>query len=260
MTYYPLLNKRIVVTRSEDQSENIISMLKEAGAKVLLVPTIKIAPVNLSPEDENLLASYHDYDFVIFTSINSVRFFFQRANIHDKASSKPSIISIGKKTAEVIKSFGFNVNFIPPKSTSKDLIDFLSNLEWKAKKVLIPTGNLSTNEIAVFLKSRGALVNRIIIYKTLPNDSIEEKIREEIILGHFDLIIFYSPSQVRNFLAIFGTETLKGKQIATIGPTTRKSVEQHGLKVTFTPEYSTNEDLLNRLIYGSNLDIENEKL
>ena len=47
MTHLQLLNKRIVVTRAEEQSENITSMLRKIGAIVLLVPTIKIVPSDM---------------------------------------------------------------------------------------------------------------------------------------------------------------------------------------------------------------------
>ena len=106
---------------------------------------------------------------------------------------------------------------------------------------------MSNDEIAEFVESNGAVADRVVVYNTLPNDSIDEKIKSEIRNAEFDLIIFYSPSQVKSFINIFGVEILKDKQIAVIGPTTKKAVEHHGLHVTIVPENSTTENLVESL-------------
>jgi len=62
------------------------------------------------------------------------------------------------------------------------------------------------------------------------------------------LIVLYSPSQVKNFIKIFGADILKGKQIAVIGPTTKKAVEHYGLDVAIMPDNSTTEDLMATLL------------
>ena len=248
MAHLPLLNKRIVVTRSEEQSGNIAAMLSEAGAAVLLVPTIKIVAAELSAEDRSVVSSYGEYDVVIFPSVNSVRNLFKRIVIGKNAHEKPYIVAIGKKTAEAIGEYGIAADFVPGKFNSTELIRALSRFQWNGKKVLIPVGNLSSSEIPDFVRSNGAMVDRVVVYETVPNDSIDESIKQEIVSQRFDTIIFYSPSQVKNFIDIFGPHILKGKQIAVIGPTTKRSVERHGLRVSIIPENSTSEDLMNSLL------------
>lgn len=239
----PLLNKRIVVTRAEEQSENIASMLGKAGATVLLVPTIRIVPERLSSEDESHVLSFYDYDAVIFPSANSVKNLFSNFTVEKHSTTKPYIIAIGKKTAEAIAEFGLAADFIPGKFTSEKLMESLAGFDWRAKRVLIPVGDLSNDELADFVESNGAVADQVVVYRTLPNDSIDDAIKSEIRSGQFDMIIFYSPSQVKNFISIFGTNILKAKQIATIGPTTKKSVEHYGLNVSIVPDKSTTEDL-----------------
>lgn len=248
MVQHPLLNKRIVVTRAEEQSESIISLLKQTRATVIAAPTIRIVPAGLSPEDELRIFSFYEYDVVVFPSANSVRNFFPKLVVDRQQRTKPYIIAIGKKTAEAISEFGFAADFIPGKFTTDDLMKSLSGFEWKAKRVLIPVGNLSSDEIAEFIESNGAVADEVVVYETLPNDLIDETTKFEIGSGQFDIIIFYSPSQVRNFVGIFGVEILKNKQIAVIGPTTRKAVEHYGLDVAVMPDDSTTEDLIKSLL------------
>ena len=85
----PLFGKRIVVTRAEEQSENVVLLLRKAGASVIMAPTIKIVPAELSSEDERRTFSFYEYDVVIFPSMNSVRNFFVKI----ENSRQPSSIS-----------------------------------------------------------------------------------------------------------------------------------------------------------------------
>jgi uroporphyrinogen-III synthase len=244
----PLLNKRVVVTRAEGQSENISLLLKKAGATVIPVPTIRIVPTNLSPEDESHVHSFYEYNAVIFSSANSVRNLLPKISTDEHRTTKPYIVAIGEKTAEAISEFGIAVDFVPGKSTSEELMNSLAGFDWNTKKVLIPVGNLSNNELADFVRSKGGVVDQVIVYETLPNDSIPDPIKSEIQNKKFDIIIFYSPSQVRNFNDIFGVEVLKEKQIAVIGPTTKKAVEHYNLDVAIIPDNSTTEDLITTLL------------
>ncbi len=248
MAHLQLLNKRIVITRAEEQSENIASMLRKAGAIVLLVPTIRIVPADLSSEDNSRISSFYKYDVLIFSSTNAVKYVFSRVVISKDSLLKPYIIAVGKKTAEAIADFGFSADFIPGKFNSEEMIKSLASFEWKEKRVLIPVGNLSNDELADFVKSKGAFADKVVVYKTLPNDSIDDAIKAEIRSAKFDLIIFYSPSQVKHFVSIFGVDILKKKQIAVIGPTTKKTVEHYGLDVDIIPDNSTTGDLIASLV------------
>jgi uroporphyrinogen-III synthase len=248
MAHLRLLNKRIVVTRAEEQSENIVSMLRKVGAIVLLVPTIRTVPANLSSEDELRISSFYKYAIVIFSSTNCVKNFFSKIIIREDLPSKPFIIAVGKKTAEVIAEFGFSADFIPGKFTSEEMMKSLSDFEWKEKRVLIPVGNLSNDELVDLVKSKGAVADKVVVYETVLNDSIDDAVKTEIRLGQFDMIVFYSPSQVKNFVSIFGADILKEKQIAVIGPTTKKTVEHYGLYVDIIPDNSTTEDLIASLL------------
>ncbi|MGO9481028.1 MAG: uroporphyrinogen-III synthase [Candidatus Kryptoniota bacterium] len=244
MAHLQLLNKRIVVTRAEEQSWNVAAMLRKAGAIVILVPTITIIPAVLSQKDEACISSFYGYDVVIFPSVNSVKNFFTKITIDKYSPVTPYIVAIGSKTAESVAEFGFAADFVPVKFASEVLMKSLAEFEWKAKRVLIPAGNLSNDELIDLVESKGAVADKVVVYETVPNDSIDGAIKEEIRSRQFDAIIFYSPSQVKNFISIFGAEVLNGKRIATIGPTTKKTVEHYGLEVAIVPDKSTTEDLI----------------
>jgi uroporphyrinogen-III synthase len=68
-------NKEILITKSKTESEKSVSMLTDAGAKIIYFPTIKIIPIIDSPELNNIRNNLDAFDFLIFTSINSAEIF-----------------------------------------------------------------------------------------------------------------------------------------------------------------------------------------
>src|ERR1051326_1933601 len=73
--HLPLFGRRIIVTRAREQAPELSDKLRALGADVIEFPVIEIQP----PADPALLdrAIEHlaDYDWLIFTSVNGVRFF-----------------------------------------------------------------------------------------------------------------------------------------------------------------------------------------
>ena len=94
-----LSGKKILITRSKDNSENVFKLLEEKGAEVFYVPTIKIVPVDDYSDFRRALIDINKYSFIIFTSINAVNFFFEKAK--DIDLSKLLVAAVGKKTAQV---------------------------------------------------------------------------------------------------------------------------------------------------------------
>ena len=74
----PLFGKRIVVTRPREQAAELVDALEQLGATVVEAPTVRIVPPeDFAPLDE-ACASVGQFDWVVFTSVNGVDYFFQR--------------------------------------------------------------------------------------------------------------------------------------------------------------------------------------
>ncbi|MGC8594139.1 MAG: uroporphyrinogen-III synthase [Candidatus Kryptoniota bacterium] len=244
-----LSGKTFLVTRTEEQSGEIVARLQLLGANVIVVPTIKILPRELTEFERNCILNYQNYNVLIFTSANAVRYFI--ANVTGKKRLGQMVISIGSRTAASLNESGFVVDFIPDKYDSDSLIKSMEKFDWKGKRVLIPEGSMSRHDLAFALRSFGAEVDEVIVYQTVPNDMIEEDIKEKVFRGEFDAAIFFSPSQASNFVQLFGKEVLKGKSVAVIGETTAKAAKEIGLSVSIQPRNSTIDDLIESLIVAS---------
>ena len=68
----PLAGRVILVTRAREQADRFAALLEEAGARVLLVPTIVIEPPDSWAPLDEALARSREYRWAIFTSVNGV--------------------------------------------------------------------------------------------------------------------------------------------------------------------------------------------
>ncbi len=242
--HLPLSGKKIVVTRAEEQSGFISAELEKLGASVLGVPTIRIEAAELTAADAAKVSAFSKYDVAVFTSTNAVSYVRSHVDLKRGPDMKPYVVAIGKRTAGLLAESGIVPDLIPEKFNSADLMKALGEFEWTGKKVLLPKGNLAGSEVADSIRAHGGTVDEVVVYHTKPNDTIDGQLKSQVTSGKFDAVVFFSPSQIKNFLNVFGTSVLKGKEIAVIGPTTKKAAENSGLNVDVVPENSTTESLI----------------
>ncbi|MCX7918559.1 MAG: uroporphyrinogen-III C-methyltransferase, partial [bacterium] len=112
----PLFGKRILVTRTRSQASEFVRVLESFGAEVIEFPTIEIIPPsNWRPLDK-AIRNLANYDWVIFTSVNGVTYFFQRLaekNLDSRLFRTARIAAIGPATAEALKEKGLIPDIVP---------------------------------------------------------------------------------------------------------------------------------------------------
>ena len=74
----PLFGQRIVVTRPVGEGGKAAAVLEALGAEVLLAPTVQIRPTADPGPLDQAIDRLGDYDWLVFTSANGVRFFLER--------------------------------------------------------------------------------------------------------------------------------------------------------------------------------------
>src|SRR5689334_15282779 len=67
--------RRIVVTRASDQASELVRLLAERGAEPIEMPVTRIEPLDFAPL-RDIIARLGDYGWVVFTSQNGVRIFW----------------------------------------------------------------------------------------------------------------------------------------------------------------------------------------
>jgi uroporphyrinogen III methyltransferase/synthase len=114
---------------------------------------------------------------------------------------------------------------------------------------LFPKSSIACDVLPKELRSLGALVDEIVTYKTvIPESENLEQVRTFLSDGKINIITFFSPSSVRNFVELFGVEILRGVLVAVIGPTTSESAKEAGLEIHVVAKQQTAESLVQGIV------------
>ncbi|MCX7874717.1 MAG: uroporphyrinogen-III synthase [Melioribacteraceae bacterium] len=247
----PLILSNILITKKKEELNNNFLELQNFCRNIFYLPTIKVNSIISDAVKEVLFYKIHKYDYLIFTSKNSVEIFAKSFfDIFEKLSNK-KIIAIGESTAKKCYEYQIKVDIVPENYSVKGIINYFSDINIVNKLFLIPCSILSTNELKENLEKYGAIVDLIPIYNVETNyDDIDtiNKIKNE----NIDVFIFTSPSSFKNFLTIFEISDIEkffsNKVICAIGTTTEKSINQYGLNVNVVPKNFSLDHLLDALL------------
>ncbi len=251
----PLLGKRVLITRARDQAGALVDRLAELGAEPIEFPTIQIIP----PQDfgplDAAIGRLPAYDWVIFTSVNGVAFFWERLAATGKnarALDHAQIGAIGPATAQALMQCGLRVHFTPTQFIAESILDTIGNVA--GKRILLPRADIAREALADGLRKRGALVDEIAAYRTVPA-RLSPDLRDAVLGGRIDIATFTSSSTVRNFVHALGgidpAEALRGAQIACIGPITAQTARELGLRVDIIAKEHTIEGLVKAIVEGN---------
>ena len=251
----PLQGKKIVVTRARAQASDLVRSLSEKGAEVLEFPTIEILPPSRSDEIDREIRRLSDYDWVIFTSVNGVRFFFGRVRFLGKDSrifASTRIAAIGEKTAEALQEKGLRADLVPDDFTSRALFESLraKNLV-RGKKFLLGRADIAPPDLCESLKKEGADVVEIEVYRTHPQFD-KQKLFEWLGKQGVDFVTFTSSSTVRNFFEPIPPSMRKKlrTRFVTIGPVTSRTLREYGFRPFKEAKVHTIEGLVETLSNG----------
>jgi uroporphyrinogen III methyltransferase/synthase len=234
----PLFGKKIVVTRARAQASDMISRLTELGAQCLEYPVIKIVP----PENFSLLDTAIDnlaaYDWIIFTSVNGVEFFFKRLAQKGKdarALGNLKTACIGPVTAKQLKSYGINTDILPESYRAESIIAAFKNETVSGKRMLLPRAAEARPILPEELSKMNAKIDEIAAYHTINDTENTDLLVRQLAQGDIDLITFTSSSTVTNFKQLIPEDRfeslLKDVTIASIGPITTETAEKNSFTV-----------------------------
>ncbi|MBC7474024.1 MAG: uroporphyrinogen-III synthase [Candidatus Sericytochromatia bacterium] len=255
MMYKPLSKKRIIITRPKKQAESFVIKLEELGAEVVLFPTIEIIPLIID-DLIRAIKNIDHYQWLIFTSTNSVEIFFNNFIKHITIDQikKINIAVVGKKISNALNKIGLEHTLMPEKYTSENLAKLFLNIDIKNKNILIPGSKISINTLQIKLKELGANVDFIAIYDTVkPSNKSLESVVESI--KDIDYITFTSPSSVNNFFEIIQEYNLpylaEKAKIICIGPVTQDAINQDLKNKCLMPDEHTIEGMIKTIILDS---------
>ncbi len=231
----PLEYVRIVVTRASEQAGVLAGALRGLGAQVEELAAVEIltAP-DYGPLDA-ALSVLGDYDWLIFTSVNGVRFVEQRLGRMGRAlmDFRGRVAVIGPATRQAVESLGLPVNLTPAEYVAESLLQAFAAVDLRGRRILLPRAALARDVLPSGLAAAGARVDVVEAYRVeAPPGLAREARRLFSSEPRPDWITFTSSSTVRNLIEAAGAPALGGVRIASIGPITSSTVRRYGLPVS----------------------------
>jgi uroporphyrinogen III methyltransferase / synthase len=245
----PLFGRRVVVTRARAQAGPLADLLEAQGAEVVLFPTIVIAPAPDPAAVERAVAAAATYDWIVFTSANGVRTFFERfaAQGRDVRELAPvRLAAIGPETAARLGDHLLRPAVLPEEYRAEGMLAALAREELGGRRVLLPRAAGARAILPDTLRARGAIVDEVAVYRAVPpSDAETESLRAALDADGVDALTFTSSSTVRNFALLAGGDLAarfrrpRRPLVACIGPVTAETARELGLPVDVVPDAYT---------------------
>ncbi|WJH32514.1 uroporphyrinogen-III C-methyltransferase [Paenibacillus sp. CC-CFT747] len=257
----PLFGQRVLVTRSRSQASELADRIDELGGEVVEFPVIRLQPPS-RPEAvqalEEGLKRLSRYDWVIFTSVNGVEFFFDKLRerrLDIRLLSQAQIAAVGPKTAEALEKRGLFVDSQPDTFQAEDLLREIAPRLQAGERVLLPRGDLARSYLPEELRKLGQEVTEVDVYETVASTEGGEDVVRMLQDGDITAVTFTSSSTVTNFLAALaeaGGEELRAKlkelPAYCIGPVTAETAAAAGWTRIRVSEQATISSLVEALV------------
>ncbi len=251
----PLFGWRVLVPRTKSQAGSLSGRLRGYGAEPEEVPTISVEPPRNPQQMDKAVRGLVEgrYEWIAFTSVNAVRAVrekFEEYGLDARAFSGLKIAAVGDKTAESLLEWGLRADLVPSgEQSARGLLE-----DWPPydevldpiNRVFLPRADIATETLVAGLIDLGWEVDDVTAYRTVRAAPPPAPTREAIKSGKFDAVVFTSSSTVRNLVGIAG-KPHASTIIATIGPATAKTAEEHGLRVDVMASNPSAEELADAL-------------
>lgn len=229
----PLFGANVCVTRSREQSSNLKRKLRNLGAEVTEINSIKIKETKANLD--RVKEKFSEYDHIILTSVNGVNMFFDYLyeNKIDLRVIKAKFSVIGKATRKALEKRGVMSFIMAREFVGEGLFKALAPHLKAGEKVLLPCSSGSRSYLNDEITNLGLEVDRIHTYDTICGDVKNEKAFEEV-----DYVLYTSPSTVKNMIDIIGIDKIKEKNNIAIGPQTFKALKENNIEAYMCKKHS----------------------
>jgi uroporphyrinogen III methyltransferase/synthase len=239
-----LSGKRILITRSAEQAEELASLVRRAGGTPVLFPTIRLVPPDDCGPLDREISRLSSFDWVLFSSANAARFFCERSARLGRVSwpGGVHVASVGPGTTRELSSRGVPVRITASRHTAEGLLEELQSTGIPGKRFLLPRAEEGREILPEAIGREGGEVVSVVVYR----NGLAEKDDDaamEIAANPPDVCTFASPSAFRNLFPLLGEdnarEMLSKSLVAAIGEVTARAVKRRDFRVDIVPETYT---------------------
>jgi uroporphyrinogen-III synthase len=192
----------IVVTRPAHQAENLSRLIEARGGVAIRFPTLAIVAMDDAYTIHNTLAHLSRYQWLVFISANAVtmhRYYADGVKMVPFKSVR--IAAIGKATAQALTQAGLPVDLVPESGYSSEALLAMPQMQqMEGQNCLIIRGEGGREELATTLRSRGAYVEYLDVYKRIVPDVDNAQVSLLLAQDKLDVITATSGDALQNLL------------------------------------------------------------
>ncbi len=251
----PLMGRRIVVTRAREQASDLVYRLTEYGAECIQYPTIQVTPPPDWAPLDRAIEGLDAYDWIVFTSVNGVDYFFRRLfenGLDIRALGHIKTATIGPATADRLKTWGLKSDIVPESYRAESVVEAFTATPIEGIKVLLPRAREARSVLPMELTRMGATVDEVTAYETKQVENKAADLIEHLAAGTIDMVTFTSSSTVKNFHCLLPPDRVEqlmdGVAVASIGPITSRTAKDLGLSVTIEADTFTIPGLVKAIL------------
>ena len=243
----PLSGRRILVTRSPDRARGLAVRLSDWGAEVEARATIELVPLEDESAARQALADLDGFDWIVFTSVNGVRFFDGMLRETKRAPRlRGRVAVVGPATAEAASQAGYPPAVCADDGGADGLATRLSDEVGPQDRLLLVGPEVRRPLLAEALSKRGARVEEVAFYRNVAAadaPAVAAAVRGD----RFHAVVLSSPSSLERMIEAGGPsskavlEALARTRIVTIGELTAAAVGAQGLQVAAVAARPTDE-------------------
>lgn len=199
-----LNGRRVLVTRPEHQAENLSRLIEERGGIAVRFPTLAI----VSRDDDKIkstLVNLDDFQWIIFISANAVNFALKTNGGKIGRTESVRFAAVGQATAQAMKMAGLPVDLMPENGCNSEALLAMPQLQQiEGQNFLIIRGEGGREQLATTLRSRGAEVNYLEVYKRIIPRIDSSPVVELLAQHRLDVITVTSAEALQNLSLMLG--------------------------------------------------------
>ena len=242
-----LNKKKVLITRAHKQAKELSSLIEEYGGIPIEFPTIEIIPPDNFKDVDLAISRIKDYNYIIFTSVNGVKYFFDRLFTNKDKDLRSlghlQTAVIGPATEKRLFDYGIKSDIVPESYIAESILNAFKKKNLKGKRILLPRAKEARPILPEGLKKMGAVVDEVAAYCTqiVPDNS--DILLKHLEAGTIDVVTFTSSSTVKNFHSLLPHAKLEKLMrqvvVASIGPITADTAKNLGFNVQIIAELFT---------------------
>ncbi|HCF59014.1 MAG TPA: HemD protein, partial [Myxococcales bacterium] len=252
-----LHGRSVAVTGARARAGEVVRVLEELGAEVLLAPCVEtLAPPSWEPLDA-AIGRMGEFDWLVLTSAEGAEAFLSRLREKGRdlrALGGVRIAAVGSAAAEGLRGARLEPELVAEVSNPATLARALAGMAVGGPRFLVVQAVAGREALPDALRALGASVTVAPASQTACPNTDLEPVRRRCAEGRLSAIAFASPPAVRGFVQLLGeleaSRLLAHTAIAAIaasGPATREAIEQLGLQPAIEAGEATARSLVEAL-------------